>query len=395
MLFHPDNRKAQEHPCHQAMLRAVEVSRNGFGRVAPNPCVGALLLKNGDIVAEGWHHAYGQEHAERVVLKEASIKGIDPAGCLLVVTLEPCAHQGKTPPCVDAVLEAGIKHVVIGALDPNPVASGGAEILRDHGVKVETGIAERECLDNIADFICWRETSRPYIILKLASTLDGRIATRSGDAKWITSEEARAEVHQLRSCVQAVLVGGNTFYQDNPALDCRLENQPRIKQPLPVVVTSRLPDVTADFKLLRSSGAMFLTSIASAASPKAKALREFGVTVEGLEPVPPGKGKMGGSLHAALNLLPAFEKLRANYGCHHLLCEGGGSLGLFLLEQDLVDEFHLHLAPKIIGDNSANPLFDGHGPDKIADVRAFRFTSVEERGGDLIVKLRPKRYRAF
>lgn len=364
------------------MLEAVALSRNGFGFTAPNPCVGALLVKNGYIVAEGWHKAAGEPHAERVALEDASNKGVDPSQCTMVVTLEPCKHHGRTPPCTDAILAAGIRHVVIGCLDPTPEAGGGAEVLRSHGVRVDTGVEEQACLDNIADFLQWRGTEYPYVLLKLASSLDGRIATQHGHSQWITGAEARQEVQFLRSRMDAVMVGAKTLSQDNPRLTVRPESgeEPE-RQPLAVVVSTRLPDQSQPLHILqdRPGDAVFFTTKTQGASPAAQGLRGKGVKVYGLDVNEQRK----------VDLTQALRILRSEHNVNYLLCEGGGKLALALLRYGLVNEFHLHLSPKILGDNQAVPLFDGLSTDRISDALEMRYTSARFCGHDLIVTLRP------
>ena len=210
-----------EHPYREYMLEAVALAGQARWLTRPNPCVGAVLVKDGQIVAKGWHKGPGYAHAEIAALEDAAGKGVNPADCTLVVTLEPCRHHGKTPPCTDAILQSGVRRLAIGASDPNPESAGGAELLREQGLAVETGIALEECLDLIDDFTTWQTTEFPYTIIKLASTLDGRIATRTGNSRWITSPETLTRVHELRQHMDALLVGGNCFYVDNPALTCR------------------------------------------------------------------------------------------------------------------------------------------------------------------------------
>ncbi len=226
-----------------AMREAIALALMGRFDVAPNPCVGAVLMRDGSIVASGFHQRFGEAHAEVNAIADATAKGINPARCTLVVTLEPCNHYGKTPPCTDAVLAAGIRRVVVGSPDPTAKASGGMQKLRDSGVEVISGVLRCECDDLIADFLTWQTTDLPYTILKLASTLDGRIATRTGHSRWISCEETRRLVHTVRRHAGALLVGGNTFYHDDPQLTCRPEpDEPLVeRQPLAVVVTSRLP----------------------------------------------------------------------------------------------------------------------------------------------------------
>ncbi len=203
------------------MLRAITLAKRGLPHTAPNPAVGAVLLKNGHVVAEGWHAKYGAAHAELAVLEDAQKKGINPADCVLVVTLEPCNHYGKTAPCTKAIVQAGIKHVVVGTPDPTPKAAGGAEFLRQNGVLVEMGVCQAECQALIADFLFWQNSKLPYVTLKMASTLDGCIATRTGKSRWITGPKARQRVHALRASAQAVMIGGATFRNDNPLLTVR------------------------------------------------------------------------------------------------------------------------------------------------------------------------------
>ena len=374
----------------QAMREAIALARKGRFVVAPNPCVGAVLVRGGEVVARGWHTRYGEAHAEVEVLRDARARGVNPAECTLVVTLEPCRHHGKTPPCTEAVRSAGIRHVVVGAMDPDPQAGGGAEALRAAGITVETGLLEQECLDLIADFITWQTTPLPYTILKLAATLDGRIATRSGHSKWISCEKARALVHSFRRHMGAILVGGKTFYQDNPHLTCRPADgdEPVVRQPLAVVVTSRIPgDTGSNLLMKRPHEAMFWTTAASAASPRAEIMRAAGASVLGLAAMSGGRNA---NLRADLNLAEGLAALRSEYGCLHVLCEGGGRLGLSLLERGLVGELHLHLSPRILADNEAIPLFDGLCPDHIDGGLGLRILDTAVCGDDLIVALRPK-----
>ena len=375
------------------MLQAVNLAGKAKWQTYPNPCVGAVLVKDGLVVASGWHKGTGLPHAEAETLEDAKTKGVNPADCTLVVTLEPCRHSGKTPPCTDAILKVGIRHVVVGALDPNPNASGGTELLRSKGVNVETGVAKQECLDSIDDFITWQTTDLPYTLLKLASTLDGRIATRTGHSKWISSPETRAGVHGLRAHMQAVIVGGNTFYQDDPQLTCRLgdiASEPCPQQPLAVVVTSRLPEAGLSLHLLkeRAEQTIFWTTVATAASPKAEALRRKGVRVIGL-PSHARPNTRGHGTRAELDLAEGLTYLRRELDCRYVLCEGGGRLGLSLLDKGLAREFHLHMAPMIIGDNEAAPLFDGRASIQIDKSLQLRITDAVSSGSDIAITLRP------
>lgn len=375
-----------ESPHAPFMREALALAEQGRWHVAPNPTVGAVLVRDGQIAARGWHAAYGHDHAEVACLKEAAAHGVNPAQCTLVVTLEPCNHQGLTPPCTDAILAAGIRHVVIGMADVNSKASGGAERLREAGITVEMGVLEAECRDLMADFLVWQTTARPYVVLKMAATLDGRIATRSGGTQRISGKQSRQQVMALREGVGlaggAVLVGGNTLALDNPHLTARTPTATR--QPLAAVATSRLPGMVPPFHLIqeRPQDCVFFSSAAQAASPNAAALKARGARVYGLDKAPSGRG---------LDVEQLLTTLRADEHCLYVLCEGGARMGFSLLEQGVVDEFLLHLAPVVLGDEEARPLFAGRHVDSIEEGLRMRLTSIEAEGGDVRLNFRPVR----
>lgn len=380
------------HPLDACMDRAIQLAECGRWKACPNPTVGAVLVRDGQIVAEGFHTACGSPHAEIECLRAARKNGIQPADCTLVVTLEPCNHYGKTPPCAKAVLEAGIRSVVVGVRDPNPAAAGGLEFLAEHGVRVEYGVREQSCRDLIADFLIRQKSDRPYILLKLASTLDGRIATRTGHSRWISNEASRRQVQYLRAgvglCGGAVLIGASTFRADNPRLTVRQPipalygtNAPR--QPLACVLTSRLPEATADYALLqqRPRETLFATTYTAASSPRAAALRALGIRVWGLPAAAPD---------GPLQLLPLFVRLRKELDCPYVLCEGGGTLALSLLTAGLVDEFLLHLSPRILGDDKARPLFSGRCLHTMDEALNMCITHTAMCQDDLHITLRPR-----
>ncbi len=370
------------------MAEAIKLAKKGRFHVCPNPTVGAVLVQDGQIVARGWHTAYGKPHAEIECLEDALKNGVDPTKCTLVVTLEPCTHEGKTPPCVDAILAAGIPRLAYGTRDPNSKACGGAQKLADAGVEVIGPVLESQCNDLIADFRIWQTTSRPYIYLKLAATLDGRIAARTGHSQWISNPASRKEVHALRAGIGlaggAVLIGGGTFRSDDPQLSARIERQGR--QPLACVLTSRLPQPGADFKLLeqRPGDTIFFASPAASASTTAEALRKKGCRITAIGPGTAGRP----------DFETMFKTLRNDFGCHYVLCEGGGKLALSLLEAGYTDEFHLYLAPLILGDNDAKPLFSGRAPLSLDEALKLRVCSVGTMAGDIRVILRPNPQKA-
>ncbi len=372
------NRSSRE----KIMRRAVALAEKGRGCVAPNPCVGAVLTLEDEVVASGFHRKYGAEHAEVEVIAAAGKKAIDLRQTTLWVTLEPCNHQGKTPPCTRAILEAGIPRVMIGTRDPNPdVAGGGVEYLRSRSVQVETGILEPECRDLIRDFCIRRRKQRPYLILKLAATLDGKIGTRNRDSLWVTGPRAREAVHRMRSKAQAVCVGGATFQADNPGLDCRSSESSLCTQPLAVIVSSNLPRASAPFQLLqhRPAQTVFLTSQAAAASDRAAALSGLGVRIFALPP----RG-------AGLDLLAGMKDLLQSEGCYTVLCEGGGRLAGSLMEQGLVDEFNLFLAPKVLGDEQGVSVVSGMQPLYMSQAKNFQVVKQRTVGPDLWLTLYPE-----
>lgn len=368
-------------PMREAILEA------GKGRfdTYPNPSVGAVLMHDGVIVARGHHDHAGGPHAEIACLQDAERKCISPRGATMVVTLEPCNHQGKTGPCSEALIKAGIARVVIGASDPNPKAHGGAQRLREAGVDVIEGVLEPECRLLVADYLTWLEKKRAFGMLKLASTLDGRIATRTGKSRWITGEAARSDVHRLRAGIGraggAILIGGSTFRKDNPQLTARGEHAGG-PQPKAIVFTTTLPDAGLDYHLLRERAkeAIFFVNCEEAASDRAKALRDLGVTVLASPAGPDAP------VYEHLTFL-ADELFRQ--GIPYLLCEGGGRLGMRLMEAGLVDLFFLHMANTIIGDREARPLFDGRTPDSLDEVLRLRNVGTRLVGQDIAMACLP------
>ncbi|HCR13482.1 bifunctional diaminohydroxyphosphoribosylaminopyrimidine deaminase/5-amino-6-(5-phosphoribosylamino)uracil reductase RibD [Solidesulfovibrio sp.] len=367
------------------MARALELAERGRGSVTPNPRVGAVLVRDGKVLAEGWHKVFGGPHAEVECLRAAEDAGVDPAGATMYVTLEPCNHFGKTPPCSRTLLESGVSRVVIGCLDPNPVAGGGAELLRAGGVDVVVGVLEQECRDAIADFVVWKTCGRPFVTLKLALTLDGHIATRLGDSSWVSGETSRARVHVMRAASQAVMVGGGTLYTDNPRLTHRSVEGPLAgnPQPLAVVVTRRLPAAEAPLHLLtdRPGDLVLLTGMPNVKGVAAERLAELGIRVWGLPEHEDG----------SLDLLPGLVRLREEASAYTVLCEGGGGLAGSLLTQGLADELALFYAPKILGDAEALPAFRGRDIAHMADAASFRLLEASRCGEDLLVRARPTR----
>ncbi|WP_196772785.1 bifunctional diaminohydroxyphosphoribosylaminopyrimidine deaminase/5-amino-6-(5-phosphoribosylamino)uracil reductase RibD [Pseudodesulfovibrio alkaliphilus] len=364
------------------MARAAELARLGRGTTAPNPCVGAVLVRDERIVAEGWHMRYGGLHAERECLVDARSKGIDPRGAAMFVTLEPCNHHGKTPPCTQALIDAGVARVVIGTRDPNPVAAGGVERLAAAGLEIEVGVLEEVCRDLIADFLVWQTTHSTFNIVKMAATLDGKIASRQRRPEPVSCPESFARVHELRARADAVIVGGTTFRADDPSLTCRAPGlADDFLQPYGVVVTSRLPVNPDDHVLTRQrpERTIFMTTRESARSSEADRLRGRGSSVW---PLP---GSAGG-----LNLAVGLERLRFDLGCHTSLWEGGGRLAMQCVDQGLADEIVHFVAPRILGDESAPSAYAGHGERSMAEAANFRIIDTRRSGDDIMITLRPR-----
>ena len=367
------------------MQKAIEAAEKGRWRTAPNPVVGAVLVRGGEIVALGWHEYFGGPHAEVNCMRNAAQKGGRLDDCTLYVTLEPCNHQGKQPPCTHAILDAGIRHVVMGMEDVNEAAAGGKDYLRERGVTVETGVLGEKCRELVSDFIVWQRMARPYVILKMASTLDGRIAAGSGKPEIVTGGDSRAEVMRFRKNVGiaggAVLIGGNTFYLDDPQLTARIEGAER--QPLAAVVTSRLPSPERKCRFVdeRASDCVFFTSAAQAASPAAAVLHDKGARVFVADRT------AGGRL---LELKQVVAMLWEKERCPYVYCEGGGRIALALLEDRLVDELHMHLAPAILGDADAKPVFYGRTVSGMRDALRMKITGTALVGGDIHLYMRPE-----
>lgn len=364
------------------MTRAVELALRGRDRTAPNPSVGAVMVQDGQIVAEGDHRFCGGLHAERECIADAIEKGVDMPKCTMFVTLEPCNHYGKTPPCTEGILEAGIKHVVVGTRDPNPKAAGGLEYLESKGVKIEHGVLEEQCKDLISDFLCWQFSKRAYSILKLACTIDGKISGATGAQEAVSCPESFTDVQRLRSIVGAVIVGGNTLREDNPSLNCRLDPLPEgFSQPKAVVVTNNLPENHEDYTLTstRALDTIFWTSEEQGATQTAVSLKSKGIEIITLP-----RNEKG------LILESGFKLLREEHGVLRTLCEGGGKLACSLAEQRLVDEFVMYQAPRIFGNTAGRPNFAGSENQLISESMDLRINRVEQSGRDLKIVFKPE-----
>jgi diaminohydroxyphosphoribosylaminopyrimidine deaminase / 5-amino-6-(5-phosphoribosylamino)uracil reductase len=353
------------------MALAVRQARRGEGRTRPNPPVGAVIVRGDRVLARGYHARAGADHAEVDALSKV---GRRARGAEIFVTLEPCAHQGRTPPCVDAILRAGICRVVIGALDPNPLTDGqGVARLRQAGVEVVTGVLDDVCARLLDGFACLVRHGRPFVVLKLAATLDGRIATRTGHSRWITGEEARREVHRLRDRCDAILVGSGTVTADNPALTCRI---PRGRDPLRVVLSGSLA-FPADAQVVTapasdSGPTALVATTRRAPAVRAEALRAKGAEVIRLESA---RGRVR---------IPALLEELGRRGILTVLVEGGSEVAAQFLDGGHVDRLLWFVAPKIVGGAQAVPAVAGRGVARMSDALVLEDLVVRRLGRDLL-----------
>lgn len=354
------------------MRLALRLGRKGLGRTSPNPPVGAVVVRGGRIVGRGYHRRAGEPHAEIEALRDA---GSRARGSTLYVTLEPCNHHGRTPPCTAAVLEARVRRVVVGVRDPNPhVRGAGLRVLRRKGLQVDRGIESAACEELIAGFAQRVRTGMPLVTLKLAASLDGRIATRTGASRWITSPQSRRLVHRLRGEVDAVLVGANTVILDDPALTCRLRGG---RDPLRVVVDGRLR-VPLSARILTGEAARGTLVATVARKPRVvEALRRRGASVVVL----PGK-------RGTLSLRALLREL-GRRGVLSVLIEGGATLAAAALREGVVDRLLLFQAPKLIGADG-RPMIGGLEVSELSDALELADLRVSKIGPDVLVRAQLK-----
>jgi len=356
------------------MRRALALAARGRGSVEPNPMVGCVIVRAGQVVGEGWHRRFGGPHAEVHALREA---GPQAKGATCYVTLEPCCHHGKTPPCTDALQASGVRRVVVAMRDPFPkVAGRGFRLLRGAGIEVVAGLSEREAAELNAPYLKLLRTGRPWVILKWAQSLDGRIATRSGDSQWISGERSRAWVHRLRGRVDGILVGRGTVLRDNPTLTCRL-GRPR-RQAVRLVLDRRLrtPLVSGIVRTAHRVPTMIVAERGEVDYRRAVALRKAGVEVVGICNGPGG-----------LDLSELLDELGRRRWTN-LLVEGGGqAIGSFV-DAGLADEAYVFVSPRLIGGTTAVSAVGGLGPETMKTLPRVRCVRIGRSGEDLLYHLR-------
>ncbi len=356
------------------MERAIELAKRGRGFVSPNPCVGAVIVRDGRIIAEGYHRVYGSLHAERDAFSRLA-NASDAEGADMYVTLEPCCHHGKQPPCTEAIIEHGIKRVFVGSDDPNPLVAGkGIEILRAHGIEVITHFMKEEC-DALNDiFFHFITKNRPYVVMKYAMTLDGKIATHNGLSQWISGEESRAHAHRLRHELSSIMVGSNTVSLDNPTLNCRIEG---CTNPIRIVCDSHL-SIAADCNLVATAKDIpLIVAHVDGDLDKAKLLTDRGVT---LIKTPSDNSQVD------LNFL--LDKL-GEMKIDSLLLEGGGTLNESFLKAGLVNHLNIYLAPKIFGGAGNYTPVKGAGVDSPDKAWHFKQVKSTPLGEDILLEYEP------
>ena len=359
----------------QYMQLALDLAASAKGKTNPNPLVGAVLVKDGVIVGSGLHRKAGEPHAE---VHAFNMAGEHAKGATLYVTLEPCSHYGKTPPCAKLVKESEVARVVVAMQDPNPeVAGRGINLLREAGIDVEVGILEKEARQLNERFIHNMVTGRPFVISKFAMTLDGKIATHTGHSQWITGEAARADVHELRDEVDAILVGVGTVLADNPSLTTRLAHR-QGKNPIRVILDSRLR-TPLDANVVNTAQAQtIIVTSEQSDRQKASLYEEKGVKLVFIPQTETG-----------LNLDVALEALY-KLGITDVLVEGGGAINASFLRAGLIQKFLVYVAPKVLGGRQSVTPFTGDDVDTIDAAMLLEFGDVEKIGTDLRITAYPK-----
>ena len=353
------------------MSHALELARRAEGRVSPNPPVGAVLVKDGEVVGGGYTQPPGQSHAEAVALSEA---GEAARGAALYTTLEPCSHHGRTPPCTDAIVAAGVAEVHAAMLDPNPnVRGGGMAILAEAGLGTRVGEGEAKARRQLEAYVKYVTTGTPFVTAKFAMSLDGKIATRTGDSKWISGEKARGAVHRLRAASDAVMVGVNTALADDPQLTARdKRGRPLDRQPLRVVVDTR-GRMPPRARMLGEPGRT-LVAVGDVDDERAAALRSAGAEVVSL----PGDGP-------SVDLAALMDNLAAEHGVTSLLVEGGATLLGSLFDLGLVDKVIAFVSPVIIGGAEAPTPVAGSGFERMADTLRLERVRWDKYGRDMAI----------
>ena len=353
------------------MRMALKLAKKGQGHTSPNPMVGAVIVKGGKVVGRGYHRAAGRAHAEVLAIEDAGSKA---ESATLYVNLEPCNHTGRTPPCTRKILKAGIRRVIMAMADPHTKAGGGAAFLRQHGIDVLSGVCEKQATSLNEAFVKFVSTGCPFVIIKCAATLDGRIATRTGDSQWVTGEKARRFVHRLRHAVDAILVGIGTVRADNPSLTTRLDSKKGV-DPVRIVLDTHLsisPD--AGILALDSDADTILVAGKNAAKSKRKQIQRDGVRIIE-QPLKGGR----------IDLTSLMARLGSE-GITSLLIEGGSTVLASALNSGIVDKALFFYAPKILGGDDGMPICRGSGPALMKDSIQLKHIRVQRFAEDVMIE---------
>ena len=358
---------------HQYMARAIQLAWRGLYTTDPNPRVGCVIVNNGKIVGEGWHERAGEAHAEVNALAQA---GDQAKGATVYVSLEPCCHQGKTPPCTDALISADVDRVVAAMQDPNPdVAGNGLQQLTNAGIFSEVGLLEIQAHELNPGFIQRMKTSRPYVRCKLAMSLDGRTAMADGESKWITSDQARADVHRLRARSSAIVTGAGTVLADDPSMTARIEeNDEQVNQPLRIIIDTNLSTPT-DAKILKQTGETHILTCSDDEVAK-ELLINAGAKVEVLP-----------ENHGQVNLSAMMEYLN-ELQVNEIMLETGATLSGAMLEAKLIDELVIYIAPTVMGDNARGMFRLPHLND-MSDKINLKLIDTRQVGSDIRLRYQP------
>ena len=351
------------------MKRAIRLAEKGRGRTSPNPLVGAILVKDGKAIGEGYHAKAGEDHAEIIALREAGEKA---KGSTLYINLEPCIHYGKTPPCAPEVIEAEVKRIFIGMEDPNPLVKGkGIATLKRAGLEVHVGILEKECQKLNEAFYKYIVKKEPFIILKIAATLDGKIATRSGDSKWISNEASRQIVHRFRDQVDGIVVGIGTILKDDPFLTARIKKG---RDPFRIILDSQLR-IPEEAKVIENSPSKtIIATTEMAPKDKVERLEKKGVRILTLD-----------SKEGRVDLRSCLSRL-GEMGIMSLMVEGGSQVYGSFLDEGLIDKLLLFLSPKLIGDSQALGIFGGNGVGTLKEAVLLTDLKIKRSGGDILIE---------
>ena len=369
-------------PEEKYMRRAIELAKKGSGHVNPNPLVGAVIVRDGEIIGEGYHECYGQLHAERNAIANAKKRGNSLEGSTIYVTLEPCCHYGKTPPCTEAIIEEKIAKVVVGSDDPNPLVSGkGFQMLREKGIEVIPHFLKEECDAINHVFFHYIRTGTPYVAMKYAMTMDGKIACYTGDSKWVTGEKSRAHVQTLRNHYKGIMAGIGTVLADDPMLNCRIEGG---RDPIRIIADSHLR-IPMDSQLVRTAGQqpLIVACLPDADEEKAAQLQEKGVEVLRIPGVT--TADITEEQKEVISLPVLMKELGARK-IDGILLEGGGQLNESALQAGIVHRIYCYIAPKIFGGAQAKTPVEGQGLTRAADAWQFNRIGMQEFGQDILLE---------